>query len=101
MLLFPPNLSTGISPGIPLIWNCAFGASTYKLHIDDGAGFIRDLPGITQTSFVVPGLVYSTTYHWRWRPRTAHGARAWLQNDRRQTQHPPTMNRGQAPTDPA
>ena len=89
MLLFPPNLSTGISPGVPLLWDCAFAASTYKLHIDDGAGFIREYPGISQTSFVVPGLRYLTTYYWRVQAVNSNGAGVWSDTRTFKTQASP------------
>jgi hypothetical protein len=88
-LLFPQNASTGVSPGTPLIWSCTFAASSYTFHIDDGAAYTRDYPGLAQTSFVVPGLAYSTPYHWRVQALNSNGAGAWSDTRTFKTQAPP------------
>src|SRR5260221_4965658 len=77
ILLSPLNSSAGISLTPTLSWNCVMGASTYNLHLNDDAGFIRDYTGISQTSLQVSGLNSSTSYHWRVQAANPTGVGVW------------------------
>jgi hypothetical protein len=77
VLSSPLNTYAGAALTATLSWNCAFGASTYNVHVNDDFGFTRDVTGIALCSYAISGLKYSTAYHWRVVGVNASGAGAW------------------------
>ncbi len=76
-LVSPADGATGQPTSLSLVWSRSTGASTYHLQVstDPGfaGGFVVNDSTITDSTFVVSGLAFSTTYHWRVSARNGVG----------------------------
>ncbi len=68
VLIDPENGSIGQANSISLYWKRTSGATSYHLQLSKDSNFVMltvDNSTITDTSYLVGPLEYSTTYHWR------------------------------------
>lgn len=66
-LVSPANAATGQSLSPILVWNASPGATSYRVQVSTALGFtptITDTAGVTDTTLILKGLSYGTTYYW-------------------------------------
>jgi hypothetical protein len=79
-LLAPANGSTGTSTGLTLSWESLTEATSYELNVATASDFSNSVvaqSGITQTQYVLQGLVAGSTYFWRVRGSNDGGTGSW------------------------
>jgi hypothetical protein len=76
----PGDAATGLSANVTLRWSRVSSATTYGVQVSQSASFSSPVVsrlGLTDTSFVVQGLVSSTQYYWRVRSTNGSGSSNW------------------------
>ncbi|MDI6766764.1 MAG: S8 family serine peptidase [Bacteroidota bacterium] len=79
ILLSPSNCAI-VSTSPTLSWNPLTGATTYRLQVATNNNFsniVRDISGITSSSYQVTGLASTTLYYWRVSAFTINGVPNW------------------------
>lgn len=79
-LISPQNNSIDMELTQTLKWNAVSGASTYNLQVSldpNFSGLIASQAGLTNTSYTLTGLNYSTKYYWKVNATNIAGNGPW------------------------
>ncbi|MGA9363770.1 MAG: choice-of-anchor D domain-containing protein [Bacteroidota bacterium] len=79
-LVSPANGATGVPTSPTLSWNASSGASSYNLQVATSPSFDTlyvSQAGITATSYVISGLVPSTTCYWHVSASNTNGSSSY------------------------
>jgi uncharacterized lipoprotein YddW (UPF0748 family) len=80
VLASPPNVSVDQPVVLPIRWNKAQAATSYRLQLSLNASFtptVFDTAGVADTSIVSPALDYFKIYFWRVKAKNAIGEADW------------------------
>lgn len=75
-LAIPSNGTNNLPPEFNLVWNYGNGAASYRLQISTNSDFssiLREVSGLTDTTYLVTGLEGENTYYWRVRSENISG----------------------------
>ncbi len=79
-LVSPTNGAADVNPGTLMQWNAVDGATQYHVQVSTDAGFtllFDDQAGLTEPSWPLSWITYSTKYYWRVSASNVSGSSGW------------------------